>query len=821
MQSIQQCHLSCDQFRWRCDPDSLDFETTDDVAPAPTVIGQETAFDALSFGILCDAPGQNVYVRGSRGTGRTRMVEKLLEELRPSTDSKRDCCYVHNFLRPQSPRLIELPPGRGPIFRKVVAELAGFIESGLLKALDSEPVSSQLGSVKEEIEAKVREISKPLEAELAASQLGLVSMQNGPMTQTVILPLVDGEPTPPTQLKVLIQQGKAPPEQLAKFEELAPAFQKQLGEVGRRMADTFREGNQRLIELRARLAMDLIREVAAPIFQKFDSDAAKAFLEELIGDAVENRLDRVDPEEETDDLSELYGVNVVLTHKEPSSKPVVFESSPNIMNLLGTVEPKWGPGGMALSDYRGIRAGALLNADHGYLVLDAEDVLAEPGAWRALMRTIRTGLLEIVPPELGWMRQQVVIQPEPIGIVVRVILIGDVQTYAMLDFADPDFREHFKILADFDSELDRSPESIQQYASVVAGIAKAEGLPRFHKSAIAALVEHGARIAARANKLTAKFGRIADLIREAAFLAKNQVVSGDHVRQAIRRTKHRAAMPSRKFQQLVANETILVQTSGQVVGQINGLAVMHSGPLTYGFPARITATIGPGQAGLINIEGAAKMSGSIHTKGFHIIGGLLRHLLSNDHPLAFSSSIAFEQSYGGIDGDSASGAEVVCLISALTGIPIHQHLAMTGAIDQHGHIEAIGGVNEKIEGFFDACSQFGWTGDQGVVIPKSNQGDLMLRDDLVDACRQGKFHVYAVGTIYEAIEIMTGAPAGSPGGPYAAGTVLAIAVEKAREFWEKTLASPARLTAVQPDPGTVPLPNTINDRIESASDRNP
>ena len=798
--------------RWKCDPKKLTFETTNDVDPALNVVGQQTAYEALLFGIQCEAPGQNVYVRGARGTGRNRMVSKLLEELKPTTDKKRDYCYVHNFTRPQSPRLITLPPGMGPIFRKVVAELASFIEDGLRKALESEPIKSELGELQDEIEAGVKGISKQLEDELAENGLALVSIQNGPMTQTVIMPTIDGEPIPPNQLKALIEQDKAPKEQLESYMELVPNFQKQLEDVSSLVATAFREGNERLVAMRDKVATQLIRDVAKPIFSKFENEAVHTFLEDIIEDAIEFRLDPPE-EDERSDLSELYGVNVVLTHKDPDDKPVVVECTPSLINLLGTVEPKWGPGGMALSDYRGIAAGALLNANHGYLVLDANDVLTEAGAWRALMRTIRTGRLEIVPPEIGWMRQHVVVQPEPIAIDVRVILVGDVQTYYMLDRADSDFREHFKILADFDSELERTEHSIGQYASVVANIAKTENLPAFHKTAVAALVEHGARIASRSNQLTARFGRIADLIREAAFLAKGETVNGDHVRHAIQRTKQRAALPSKKFQQMIASETILVQTSGAVVGQINGLAVMQSGPLTYGFPARITATIGPGRAGLINIEGRAQMSGSIHTKGFHIIGGLLRHLLRNEHPLAFSASIAFEQSYGGIDGDSASGAEVVCLLSALTGIPINQGMAMTGAIDQHGHIEAIGGVNEKIEGFFDACNHFGLTGDQGVVIPKSNQGDLMLREDIVAACEAGKFHVYSVSTIYEAIEVMTGVPAGSPSGQYAEDTVLASSVDKAREYWEKTLASPASLTtSVEDEAGER---DEIAKRIES------
>jgi ATP-dependent Lon protease len=341
---------------------------------------------------------------------------------------------------------------------------------------------------------------------------------------------------------------------------------------------------------------------------------------------------------------------------------------------------------------------------------------------------------------------------------------------------------------------------LQQYAIVLSRLAKEEGLLPFHRSGVAALAEHGARVVAREGRLTAKFGRISDIAREAAFLASKDNaphVRDNHVWQVIRRTKQRANLPSRRFQDYVTSGTIRVATSGSEVGQINGLAVIHSGPLTYGFPARITATIGPGTAGLINIEGRARMSGAIHSKGFHILGGLLRHLLSTDHPLSFSASLAFEQSYGGIDGDSASGAETVCLLSALTGIPISQSLAMTGAIDQLGHIQAIGGVNEKIEGFFDICHHFGLNGEQGVVIPRANAGDLMLRADVVAACRAGRFHIYAVDTIHEALELFTGIPAGqSTTGRYPAGSVLAVAVQRAHEFWQKTLSAPQRMTQV-------------------------
>jgi len=360
----------------------------------------------------------------------------------------------------------------------------------------------------------------------------------------------------------------------------------------------------------------------------------------------------------------------------------------------------------------------------------------------------------------------------------------------MLDNHDPDFPELFKVLVDFDTEIKRDKKSFHNYAAVIARLVKEEEMLHFDKTAIASLIEHGARICARNDKLTTNFARIADLAREGNFLATKQkakLVTAEHVDQAINRTKMRAGLPSQKFQEMLANGTINLFTQGKQIGEINGLAVIHAGPVVYGFPSRITATVAPGQAGVINIEGQADMSGSIHTKGFQILGGLLRHLLPTNHPLTFSASIAFEQSYGGIDGDSASGAEFCCLISALTNIPISQEYAMTGAIDQHGRLQAIGGVNEKIEGFFDTCVAQGLTGSQGVIIPRSNAGDLMLRVDVQDAIKENKFSVFEVGYVTQALEILCNQNAGSlKNGEYAKNTILFEAINKSKLFWENT-----------------------------------
>ncbi len=785
----QRTLVSADELRWKCDHDTMAFETTAELDPVKGVLGQPTAYDALMFGLQCMAPGQNVYVRGPRGTGRITMVRRLLNQLQPQSDNKRDFCYVHHFARPDHPRLITLPPGQAPQFRRQMIGFAEFLEEGLTKALESEPHVSNRHAIQEALQAEIRKTTEPMEQEIEANGMRLVSVQQGPASQTLILPVVEGEPVPPEQLKLLVSQGKVPEEQWTAYESLLPKYQKQLQETGRRVNQLIRQASEDLRTLNQSVAKTLMQEFLEPLRKQFPGQDVQAFLDEAVDDVIENRLHG----EQELDFKILYGVNVVLSHDDDTARPVIEENTPSLLNLLGTVEPEFGPNGMAMSDYRGIRAGALLQADSGYLILDVNELISEPGAWRALMRTLRTGRLEIVPPEVGWMRQSVVTLPEPIEINVRVIMIGDAPTYYRLDAVDPDFRELFKVLADFDSQLPRSSESVNQYATVVAGLSRAESLPPFHRSAVAALAEHGARIVARQDRLTAKFGRIADIAREAAFLAGEDTVIDKHVHEAVRRTKHRASLPSRKFFEMVKNRTIMVETTGEVIGQINGLAVMRSGPLTYGFPARITASIGPGNAGLIDIEGQSRMSGSIHTKGFHILGGLLRNLLRTKHPLAFSASLAFEQSYGGIDGDSASGAEVICLLSALAGVPIKQSMAITGAIDQHGHLEAIGGVNEKIEGFYDVCSYFGLTGDQGVVIPRSNAGDLMLRRDIVEAAEAGRFHVHAVDNIFDALELMTGIPAGQideETGAYPEGSLLGQAHDQVEKFWRLTYANP-------------------------------
>jgi predicted ATP-dependent protease len=789
--------LPARSLRWKCPPKRVPYASTLDVPPAKGVVGQDSAVEALRFGLLTTAPGQNVFVRGITGTGRLTLVRRTLEDIQPRHLQRHDRCYVHNFAQPDRPNLVTLPAGKGRAFRRRMRELVEFIREDLGNVMTSETTKSRRAAIEERAEQQFNDIVKPFEKKLREDGLALVTVRVGSMSQNAIFPVIDDKPVAPEQLEQMVAQGDVDEARYGEIQAKIKAYQEQLGEI----QEKTREVRQRHIETMQNLVQQTVRmalqEMTTRIQKEFDSSEVHSFLAGLLDDVIHNRLRSLgdDPS-----FTDLYRVNVVVDNPPDGPCPIIVENTPTMRHLLGSIDYDIGPDGEIRTNHMGIRAGSLLRADGGYIVLDAYDVLNEPGSWKVLIRSLRTGRLEIVPHELSMFRPGPSLQPEPIDIRVKVVLLGTTGLYYLLDRSDPDFPDLFKVLADFETDIPRNEEGVHHYCSVLARIAQEEELLPFDRRAMATLIEYGARVVSRKDKLTARFGRLADIAREASFLAQEHgesKVTQALVREAVARGKHRAGLPSRRFHALVKEGTIRLQTTGTAIGQVNGLAVLGAGPLTYGFPTRITATIGPGTAGVINIEREAALSGAIHTKGFYILGGLLRNLLRTDHPLAFDASVAFEQSYGGIDGDSASGAEMCCLLSALTGIPLRQDLAMTGAIDQMGNILPIGAVNEKIEGFFDACRDLGFTGSQGVVIPIVNAGDLMLREDVVEACAKKSFFIYAAATIHEALGIFTGRPAGErdEDGNYPPESVLGVAMQQAHEFWLKAVGAPALLAA--------------------------
>ena len=770
--------------RWCCDEMLPSFETTDEVEPITGVVGQDDAIEALRYGLEVFAPGQNIYVRGIAGTGRMTLVRQLLEDISPSCPLADDRAYVHNFAQPSRPRLITLPRGRGRAFRHGVDRLIEFVEEELAQTLNSESMRARRASLDHDAQQSMREVGAPFEEELRANGLALVTRQGPGGVQPDILPVVDGEPVPFEKLETLRSQGTLEAGEVERIRDRVASFSRRFEEINHRMAGLRLEHREKLRELLESETRRFLGYYIESIESEFGVPEVCDFLADVVADLVQRlgALDRIKK------ATRKYRVNPILEHRAGAGCPIVIENAPTLRNLLGEIEREFVAEGGTHADHTMIQGGSLLHADGGFLILEARDVLAEPGAWKVLIRSLRAGMLEIVPAELASPFGAPFLKPDPIPINVKVVLIGDGGLYEILNGTDPDFGQLFKVLADFESTIPRDGTGVNYYAGVIARIARDEDLLPFRREAVVALVDHGARIAGRSDRLTTRFGRLADIAREAAFLAERanrQAVERDDVRGAIGRGRRRADLPARRFRQMIAEGRIGIRTTGTEIGQVNGLAVVTAGPLTYGFPQRITATVGPGSAGVVDIEREAELSGAIHTKGFYILGGLLRNLLKTDHPLAFSASVAFEQSYGGIDGDSASGAEMCCLLSALTGVALRQDLAMTGAIDQLGHIQPIGAVTEKVEGFFAVCKAGGLTGTQGAIVPRANAGDLMLDEEAAAACAAGNFDVYAVETIHQALALLTGMPAGEPGadGNYPEGTLLRLARDRALDYW--------------------------------------
>jgi predicted ATP-dependent protease len=779
--------LPASALRWRCDPATLGFRTTAEVAPADGIVGQTGALEAVRFGLEIAAPGQNVYVRGLTGTGRLTLVRQMLEEIRPTTRPAPDYAYVHDFETPDRPRLLPLPRGRGEEFRDRVGEVLRFIEEELATAIDSDTLKARRGELERETATRSEAITAPLEEDLRKDGLALVLARSSAGARPMVLPLVDGQPAAFDQLAKARTDGKIDDEELARLEARAEAAHPRVEQAFEELAKLHAETRGRMRSLLQEEAERVLRAQLLPIRRDFESPRVAAFLDGIVRDLCTRRLPDL---ENASEFVGRYEVNLVVTRPIDAPPPIIVENAPSVRTLVGTIDPGLDGESRKHSDHMSIHAGSLLRADGGVLVMEAREVLSQPGAWAALVRTLRTGRLELVPPDVipvPWMPAS--LKPEPVEIQVKVVLLGDTSLYYLLDAHDADFPHLFKVLADFDATIPRDREGISIYASVLARLAAEESLPPFDAGAVAALCEHGARIAAEREKLTARFGRLADIAREAAYLAGkagSAEITAAHVSDAVRRTKRRADGPARRLRELIARGEIRISTSGHVVGQLNGLAVINAGPLTYGFPTRITATVAAGIGGAINIERESQLSGAIHTKAFYILGGLMRHLLPTQFPLTFEASIAFEQSYGGIDGDSASGAEICCLLSALTALPIDQRFAMTGAIDQLGNVLPIGAVNEKIEGYFDTCHASA-TGGAGVIIPKSNVGDLMLRHDVVDACADGRFCVVPVDHIRDAIALFFGRPAGviDEHGAYPPESVLGIAMARAELLWQR------------------------------------
>ncbi|HYB62137.1 MAG TPA: AAA family ATPase [Methylomirabilota bacterium] len=775
--------LPPDKLSWRCDPARIPYATTAEAEPIEGLIGQERAQRALKLGVELDARGYNMFVCGLAGTSRGGTIARMIRELNPQRKLSMDRCYVNNFKAPDRPRLITLPPGQATSFKKDVQSGIEFLRRRIPQVFEGEPFQRQKSRIVERFTVREKELMDDFTRRIAREQFALGHMQVGAVALPEIFPVLEGQMVPIEDVPKMVQEGKLETTVAEDLERKYEQFRQEFTVVYRRTLTLSRELASELSYLEQEAASVLVDGFVEELKERYPGAQVAEYLEEV----RHNLLDNLEPFKERDGEEEpgspnppaetgprqqstdrdpfrVYGVNVILAHDDLEASSVIFETTPTYVNLFGTVQRAYDSRGGWTSDFMDLRAGSILRADGGYLILYAMDALSETGVWRTLKRMLNHGKLDIQPLDLFFPFGASTMKPEQIEINVKIILIGDPEMYELLYENDEDFRKIFKVRVEFDEEMGLSDTVMRQYCGQLRKVTEKEHLSPFDRTAVAAMIEFGVRLAGRRNKVTARFTDLADLAREACYVARElneSPVTAAHVRRAREARVERHNLIETKIREMIEDGTILIDVEGSRVGQVNGLSVAEIGGYVFGKPVRITASAALGKAGLINIEREANMSGRLHDKGMQIIAGFLRGRFAQDKPLSLAASLCFEQSYAGVDGDSASATEIFALLSALSGLPIRQDIAVTGSVNQQGDIQPIGGVIQKIEGFFDVCRALGMNGKQGVIIPSENVEDLMLRDDVIDAVIAGKFHIYPVATVEQGIAILTGVKAGA------------------------------------------------------------
>lgn len=774
-----------DQLRWQLDGDSLGFATTDEVAPNQDIIGQEQAVGAIRLGLELRSFGYNIFITGLVGTGRMTVVRRLLGELAEQADLQvplTDFCYVHAFEDPSMPRLLRLPPGEGCQLARAMEKLVNLLRHQLPQIFESDAYGAQRKRVVEAYRDRQRSLIEDFQKKVAAEGFAVIQVQMGPISRPDVLPEVEGEPVALDKLDELAEAGKLAKDAVAPMREKHATLREELAEVVKEMREIERKVSEEVEALEREVVKETIHDPIAEIRGRFDFPGVGGWLDGVESDLLDHAsvLTPDENDDESDDgeadILDRYEVNVVVDNARTARAPIISETHPTHASLFGAVDTPAERERPPHANHTHLRAGALMRADGGFLVLNGTDVLSETGLWPALKRTLRTGRVEIRSEYNGPFQWGTTLKPEAARIRTKVVMIGDARMYSVLYQLDEDFRKVFKVKAEFDAVMSRSQAATLQYAGFVSKIVKSEGLPPFAASAVAQIIEFGVRRAGDQEKLSTHFTFVKDVIVEAAYWARQDgatPVEASHVDRAVTEQIKRVNLVETKVHEAIFRDRTLIATSGEVVGQVNGLAVYGLGDHAFGAPARITASVGAGTAGIINVEREASMSGATHDKGILILSGFFRSRFARLTPVALSASVCFEQSYAGVDGDSASSTEIYALLSALSEIPIRQSIAVTGSVNQHGEIQPIGGVNEKIEGYFDVCRERGLDGSHGVMIPTRNVANLMLREDVVAAVREGSFRVLAVDTVDRGIEVLTGVAAGTPSadGTYPADSV--------------------------------------------------
>jgi predicted ATP-dependent protease len=758
--------LTADQLCFQVAP-APDFRTTAELEPGHDFIGQERARSALELGLGITGSGFHLFVSGLTGAEKLETLRQWIAQHVAQRPTPGDWVYVHNFAHPDEPHAIPLAAGRGRQFKHIMNELVKTLREELPKAFRQEAFDKEKAQLKEKYTAQVQALAQEIEAH--AREKGLL-IQPGPAGHFLLIPLVNGKPLDPEEFVKLSEEERTTIEnnQRSIAAELETFTAKQQ-EIMRMLAEEVR-----LVE--RRFGDALLSPFLATISRAMNSPAVDDYLAQVKAHILDHLDDfkeveppgpplPVPPFAPSRDPFLEYDVNVVVDNAETQGAPVLAETSPTYLNLFGTIERVVDRFGRIVTNFTRIKSGSLLRAHGGYLLFNLEDALTEFGVWKTLKRTLKSGRIEIETYEPFALFATSGLKPEPITIQSKVIVVGSPLLYHLLYMLDEEFREIFKVHADFRPTMELTAQHLLAYGQWVAQLCRQEELPHFDRSAIERLVEFGARKAEDRHKVSASYAEIADLVREAAYWARQDngnLVTARHVQTALDKRVFRSNRLEEEIRELITQGTILVDIVGRKVGQVNGLSVLQIGDHSFGRPSRVTASVAMGQAGIINIEREARVSGAIHDKGLLILAGYLRNRYGQDKPLTLSASLCFEQSYAGVEGDSASSTELYALLSRLAALPVRQDVAVTGSVNQWGEVQAIGGVNEKIEGFFDVCRIQGLTGQQGVLIPAANVRNLLLRSDVIDAVRQGQFHIYPTHTVDEGMEILTGVRAGTP-----------------------------------------------------------
>jgi len=783
----------------RCDPGKLPFASTEELDGKITISGQERAWQAIRFGVGMKHDGFNLFALGPSGTGKQTAIEHYLGEKVSGEPLPDDWCYVYNFEKPRQPRAISMPAGRACAFGKEMEGLLEALFTILPAAFSSEEYQEQEKTIKEAFQEKQTAAIESLEKQAGENDIALIRTPSG----FAFAPVRKGE--------VLNSEAfmKLKPEEREKIEQQIATLKEAMQSIMMQIPKWQRETQEKLKDLNQQVAAFAVK----PLFEELRTGHAQqpAILDYLAAvekDVVEHFvhfLEKGSPEQEMSSgtgypadpgknrIFNRYRVNVVIDNSRGGGAPVIIEDKPSCQNLVGDIEHV-AQMGTLLTDFTLIKPGALHRSNGGYLILDARRLLQEPLAYDALKKAIRTRQIRIESlAQLYGLASTVSLDPDPIPLDVKIILIGERRLYYLLNAYDPDFNELFKVAADFDDEMERTEKTQIDYAGFMSTIVRREKLRHLDRSAVARVIDYGTRLSGDSDKLSTHLQSVADLIHESDYYAQdnhNGLITADDVRQAIEARRYRAGRIPEKIREALLHDTILIDTQTEKTGQINGLSVYMLGNQSFGKPSRITARVKLGKGEVIDIEREVEMGGPIHSKGVMILSGFLGSLFGREQPLSLSATLVFEQSYSGVEGDSASSAELYALLSAISDTPIRQWLAVTGSVNQYGEVQAIGGVNEKIEGFFDLCVQRGLSGKQGVLIPAANVRNLMLREDVVEAARKGDFSIYPVTRIEEGIEILTGLPAGPRGadGSYPENSIYGRALSRLKEMAEKQKA---------------------------------